>query len=174
MEYGRGWSLWDIIELARPLGSAMFVHLFGRDGYARSVPIDRARDGGMLATHLDRRRLQPNHGAPWRLPFPGWYGMDSVKWLDRIVISARALPNAESEYVEMRPATPIGIARRPLPRMQVKSIITFPVDRSVAHPGKVEIRGLAWTGAGTISKVELSTDGGTNWQDVGFSPRQPL
>lgn len=165
-----GWSLWDVIELAHPSRPAMFVHLFGRDGYARSIPIERTRDGGMLATHLNGRRLQPDHGAPWRAFFPGWYGMDSVKWLERIVISASALPNADSEYVEMRPATPIGITRGPLPRIEVKSIITFPVERSAVHRGKVEIRGLAWSGADTIAKVELSSDGGTNWHDVEFSP----
>jgi DMSO/TMAO reductase YedYZ molybdopterin-dependent catalytic subunit len=163
-----GWSLWEIVEMARPSGGAKFIHLFGGDGYARSVPIQRAHDGGMLATDLGGRRLQPEHGAPWRAFFPGWYGMDSVKWLERIVISSNALSSAENEYVEMRPATPIGIVRRPLPPIQVKSIITFPADRGVVHRGTAEIRGLAWSGAKTISNVELSTDGGTNWHDVEF------
>jgi DMSO/TMAO reductase YedYZ molybdopterin-dependent catalytic subunit len=166
-----GWSLWEIVEMARPSGGAKFLHLFGGDGYARSVPIQQARDGGILATDLGGRRLQPEHGAPWRAFFPGWYGMDSVKWLERIVISSKTLPNSDGEYVEMRPATPIGIVRRPLARIHVKSIITSPVDRGVVHRGTTEIRGLAWSGADRISKVELSTDGGTNWHDVEFSAK---
>ena len=165
-----GWSLWDALELAHPSGAAAFLHLFGRDGYARSVPLDRVRDGAMLVGKLGGRRLQPNNGAPWRAFFPGWYGMDSVKWLERIVVSPAPLASDENEYVEMRPATPAGIARQPLPRVQVKSVITSPPGRSLVHRGAVEIRGLAWSGTGSISKIELATDGGRNWHDVDFSP----
>ena len=165
-----GWSLGEVLELAHPSGAAAFVHLFGRDGYARSVPIDRVRGGAMLVTKLGGRQLQPGHGAPWRAFFPGWYGMDSVKWLERIVVSPTPLANNENEYVEMRPATPVGVARRPLPRVQVKSVIISPIDRSLVRGGSVEVRGLAWSGDGNISKVEYSSDGGTIWHDADLSP----
>jgi sulfite oxidase len=165
-----GWSLMEVLDLARPSGSATFLHLFGQDGYARSVPIDRVHSGAMLVTNLGARPLRPDHGAPWRAFFPGWYGMDSVKWLERIVFSSTPLAGAENEYVEIRPATPVGVVRHPLPRVQVKSVITSPADRSVVYRGSVEVRGLAWSGGGGISKVELTTDGGTNWQDADWSP----
>ena len=165
-----GWSLSEIIQLARPSRAASFLHLFGRDGYARSVPMDRVREAAMLVTNLGARPLQPNHGAPWRAFFPGWYGMDSVKWLHRIIVSATPLANHESEYVEMRLGAPVGVVRRPLPRVQVKSVITSPTDRSVVPRGGIEVRGLAWSGESSISKVQLSTDEGTNWRDADMSP----
>jgi sulfite oxidase len=165
-----GWPLSDVIQLAHPSGAAAFLHLFGRDGYARSVPIDRVHDGAMLVTELGARQLQPSHGAPWRAFFPGWYGMDSVKWLERIVVSTTPIANHENEYVEMRPATPVGVVRRPLPRVQVKSVITSPADRSVVHHGSIEVRGLAWCGEGSISKVQLTSNEGTNWDEADLSP----
>ena len=165
-----GWSLEEVLEIAHSSGAAAFLHLFGRDGYSRSVPIDRVRGGAMLVTNLGARRLNLSHGAPWRAFFPGWYGMDSVKWLERIVVSSAPLANNEKEYVEMRPATPVGVDRRTLPRVQVKSVITSPTERSLVRRGSVEVRGLAWCGEGKISKVELSGDGGTNWHDADLAP----
>jgi DMSO/TMAO reductase YedYZ molybdopterin-dependent catalytic subunit len=164
-----GWSLSKVLEFARPSGRAAFLHLFGRDGYARGVPIDRLHNGAMLVTNLGASPLQLSHGAPWRAFFPGWYGMDSVKWLERIVVSASPLANQENEYVEMRPAAPVGVVRRPLPRVQVKSVITYPTDQSVVRRGSIEVRGLAWSGEGSIFKVQLTSDEGTNWQDADLS-----
>src|SRR5579864_5218534 len=48
-----------------------------------------------------------------------------------------------------------------------KSVITFP-SGSQQLPGKgfYEISGLAWSGAGAIRSVEISTDGGQNWKDA--------
>ena len=33
--------------------------------------------------------LPPQHGFPLRLLVPGWYGMTSVKWLERITVLDR-------------------------------------------------------------------------------------
>ena len=167
-----GWSLGEVLDLAHPSRAASFLHLFGRDGYSRSVPIDRLQGRAMLVTSLGAHPLQPGHGAPWRAFFPGWYGMDSVKWLERIVISSAPLANAEDEYVEMRPASPVGVVRRPLPRIQIKSIITSPVAQSVVRPGTIDVHGLAWCGEGSISNVELTIDG-TNWYKSDLSSNSP-
>ena len=82
-----GWSLGEVLSLARPTSAGAYVNLFGRDGYARSVPADRAHNDGLIVTHLNGKRLSRRHGAPWRALFPGWYGMDAVKWLERIEVS---------------------------------------------------------------------------------------
>src|SRR5215472_13454181 len=67
----RGWSLGDIISKAHPKPSGTHLHLFGRDGFSRSVPKDRAMETGLLVTTLNGRPLTRNHGAPWRALFPG-------------------------------------------------------------------------------------------------------
>ena len=161
-----GFALSDILAMARPSGSAAYLHLFGRDGYSRSVPLERAGQDALLVTSLNGQPLVRNLGAPWRILFPRWYGMDSVKWLERIVVATAPLPPKENSYLEMRNKGPGQIDVQPLPRLQVKSVIVEPAEGSVVERGRLRIRGLAWTGEGTISKVEASGDGGNQWRDA--------
>jgi DMSO/TMAO reductase YedYZ molybdopterin-dependent catalytic subunit len=159
-----GWPLKDVMMLARPTRAAAHVHFFGRDGYKRSVPLDRAMADGILATHLNSRPLTLQHGAPWRVVLPGWYGMDSVKWLDRIVVAAAGLPPEGGTYQQSRQTASGELDRQVLPRIQVKSVIIDPQKGAVLKRGKVEIRGLAWTGAGKVESVEVSADAGSTWR----------
>jgi DMSO/TMAO reductase YedYZ molybdopterin-dependent catalytic subunit len=159
-----GWALADVLSLVRPASASGYLHLVGRDGYARSVPIDRGSGAGLLAIALNGRPLGRNHGAPWRALFPGWYGMDSVKWLDRISVSKTPLPSEGNAYFEIRRGSLGELDRRPLPRIQVKSVIVHPADGAVLRRRAIEIRGLAWSGEGRISLVEVSGDGGKTWR----------
>jgi DMSO/TMAO reductase YedYZ molybdopterin-dependent catalytic subunit len=159
-----GWPLKDILMMARPTGAAAHLHLFGRDGYKRSVPLDQALADGLLATHLHSRPLTLRHGAPWRALLPGWYGMDSVKWLERILVAATPLPPEAGTYQQTRQASSGELDRRALPRVQVKSVIVDPKQGAVLRRGRAEIRGLAWSGAGKIDSVEVSADAGSNWR----------
>jgi hypothetical protein len=49
----------------------------------------------------------------------------------------------------------------------VKSVITSPSGgQKIPRRGYVEIKGIAWSGAGVIKKVEVSTDGGLSWKEA--------
>ena len=50
--------------------------------------------------------------------------------------------------------------------MDAKSIITVPAFPERLTAGWREVRGLAWTGRGRITRVEVSVDGGTSWRDA--------
>jgi len=159
-----GWPLRGVLELARPTAKAEHIHFLGGDGYQRSVPLDRALADGVLVTRLNSRPLTRQHGAPWRVVFPGWYGMDSVKWLERIVAAREPLPPEGGIYQQTR-QTPSGeLEREPLPRLQVKSVIVDPLPGTVLKRGRVEVRGLAWSGTGGIVSVEVSADAGADWR----------
>lgn len=160
----QGWSLGEIVSLARPKSAGSFLHLFGRDGFSRSVPAERAMTDGLLAASLNGRPLFRNHGAPWRALFPGWYGMDSVKWLAKIVVASSPLPPVGNTYLEITKGPSGALEKRPLPRVQVKSVITRPASGAVLPRGAIAIHGLAWSGCGKITKVDVSTDSGANWQ----------
>lgn len=164
-----GWSLSSVLSLAKPNSSGMYVHLFGRDGYSRSVPIERAHRDGILATHLNGEPLRRGHGAPWRAVFPGSYGVDSIKWLERIAVATAPLPPRDDTYLEVRKDGANGINRQELPRIQLKSVITHPRNRSVVPHGALQVRGLAWSGEARISRVEVSGDGGERWRDATLS-----
>jgi DMSO/TMAO reductase YedYZ molybdopterin-dependent catalytic subunit len=165
-----GCKLQDVLALVRPSSGAAHLHLLGRDGYKRSVRLERATAHGILVTRLNGRPLTRQHGAPWRALFPGWFGMDSVKWLDRLVVARDPLPPEGDTYQEIR-QTPSGtVERHPLPRLPVKSVIIDPLAGVVLRRGGVEIRGLAWSGTGKIASVEVSPDGGTTWRAAELLP----
>lgn len=119
---------------------------------------------GFLVDRLNGCPLGRNHGAPWRVLFPGWYGMDSVKWVQRLVVADAPLPKTDNTYLKIT-TLPSGERQiEPLPKIQVKSIITTPAEGAVLERGTVEVHGLAWSGSGKISKVEVSADGGGTWR----------
>jgi len=160
----RGWPLAEILGRTQPRTSGTWLHLLGRDGFSRGVPIDRALKDGLLATSLNGRPLAPNHGAPWRAFFPGWYGMDSVKWLEKIVVAATPLPALDRTYLQITRQANGELDAQFLPKIQVKSIITSPADGAVLQHDKIEVRGVAWSGAGRISTVQVTADQGVSWR----------
>ena len=55
--------------------------------FERSLPLaDALHDEVLLAYAMNGQPLPPQHGFPLRLVVPGWYGMTSVKWLERITV----------------------------------------------------------------------------------------
>ncbi len=160
----QGWSLSDVISLAKPKRKDLYAHFLGRDGFARSVSMSQLMDGGLLATRLNGRPLLVNHGAPCRAVFPGLYGMNSVKWLEKITLASMPLPPVGNTYRELWKGSSGSIESRPLPTIQVKSVITSPANGAVLHRGKLQISGLAWSGAGKIVDVRVSADGGNHWR----------
>lgn len=158
-----GWALTDLLALAGPLPPGAHLHITGRDGFVRSVPLARARAGGMMVTRLNHQPLSPAHGAPWRVLFPGYYGMDSVKWVERITVSSNALQPAGNDYMRVvrEPSGKTIISSLPL--IQVKSAIVDPHVGAVLRCGMVGVRGVAWSGRGRIAEVHVTADKGRTW-----------
>ncbi len=129
----------------------------------RSIPMAKANDDGMLAYAQNGEPVRPENGYPARLLLPGWEGNTSVKWIRRIEVADRPFMTREetSKYTE-----PIkeGRARQFSYVMDARSIITFPSYPAHLEKGWVEIRGIAWSGRGRIQRVEISTNGGRNWE----------
>jgi len=132
----------------------------------RSVPLDKIMDDAIVALYQNGERLRPSNGYPMRLFLPGWEGNMSVKWLRTIkVIDQPAMTRDEtSKYSDLQKD---GTARLFSFPMGVKSVITSPSPGlAMSAPGVYQISGIAWTGAGKIRRVEISTDGGTSWADA--------
>jgi DMSO/TMAO reductase YedYZ molybdopterin-dependent catalytic subunit len=108
--------------------------------------------------------LSLEHGYPLRLLVPGWYGMASVKWLKEIaLLTARFAGQFQTEeYIfQNEPGIENG---HPVTAMWVRSLILAPQDKEILEKNPVEISGIAWSGEGEIAGVEISVDGGENWQ----------
>ena len=131
----------------------------------RSIPMEKALDDCMVAFAMNGEALRPEQGYPVRLVVPGWEGNMWVKWLRRLEVGDQPWEQREetSKYTDLL-AT--GKARRFTWAMDVKSVITNPSPQAPIRHGKgpLVLTGLAWSGAGTIERVDVSIDGGRNWK----------
>ena len=130
----------------------------------RSVPLEKALDDCLVAFKMNGEALRPEQGYPVRLVVPGWEGNMWVKWLRRIEVGDEPWHQREetSKYTDLLAN---GKARRFTWEMDVKSVITNPSPQApITHGrGQTVITGLAWSGAGKISRVDVTIDGGRNW-----------
>jgi sulfane dehydrogenase subunit SoxC len=105
------------------------------------------------------------HGYPVRLVVPGWEGNMWVKWLRRVQVTDMAVGSREetSKYTDVYEN---GIARKWTWVMDAKSVITSPSPQMpITHgQGPLVISGLAWSGHGQITRVDVSKDGGITWE----------
>ena len=131
---------------------------------ARSIPMEKALDDALVAYAQNGEALRPAQGYPVRLFLPGFEGSTNVKWLRRIEVATEPfmLREETSKYTD---PLPDGTARQFSLVMDAKSIITEPSfpDR-LSGAGWREIRGIAWSGRGTIARVDVSVDNGRTWQ----------
>ncbi|TJY40659.1 hypothetical protein E5161_16005 [Cohnella pontilimi] len=133
--------------------------------YARSLPITKAmHPDTLLAYEYNGQPLTWRHGFPFRLIVPHWYAMASVKWVRRIVaVDALFQGPFQSVDYQYYPDNENEQVKYPVTILNVNSSILQPLDRSVLRKGKHAIQGIAWTGLGQISRVELSLDEGNTW-----------
>lgn len=163
-----GVLLKDVLAECGVEADARWIVAEGGDGarLTRSVPLAKCQDDVLLAYAQNGEALRPEQGYPVRLLVPGYEGSISVKWLTRIKVTDTAYYSREetSKYTDLMPD---GRARAFTWLMDAKSVITLPSPRPHALlRGFNEIRGLAWSGRGRITRVEVSVDDGAHWQEA--------
>ncbi len=137
--------------------------------FERSLPVtDAGHSGSLLAYAMNGEPLPLEHGYPLRLIVPGWYAVASVKWLTEIEVMGSAFTGffqaKRYVYEIQRDGT---VAREPVRLQQVRSVITQPSAGQEVTAGDLVVRGVAWSGAAPIDKVEVSIGGGP-WQNAGL------
>ncbi len=171
-----GVRLATLLDRAKVQAGAAHVHLLGADRppkpqlppFARSIPLARAvAPDTLVAWKMNGAPLALEHGAPLRLVVPGWAGDHWLKWLTGIVVAQEEHPGfwVQKGYRmpphPVAPGTPVPPEQmEPVTVLPVKSIITSPTEGATVKAGAVEVRGVAFSGAAAIAKVELSLDGG--------------
>ena len=160
-----GVRLATLLDEAGLAPGAKWVVAEGADAAAmnRSIPIEKCLDDAMIALYQNGEAVRPEQGYPMRLLLPGFEGNTNVKWLRRLHV-VDAPVNAREETSKYTEPMPGGKARQFFFVQGVKSIIVKPsFGMTMKGPGFYEISGLAWSGSGRISKVEVSADGGKTW-----------
>src|SRR5215472_7739766 len=155
----------DLEEAKRPAGKMQF---------ARSIPLAKARHDVLMAYKMNGNELPPEHGFPLRAIVPGWYAVASIKWLRRIIVTDRPFTGyyQTMDYSYWQRRGDIG-ELAPLTEMQIKAEIAQPaMGEIVPANSNVRVHGAAWTSDAEIIKVQLSTDGGANWNEVSLIDKQ--
>ena len=160
-----GVRLSTLLQEAGVAPGAHWVIAEGADAAAmsRSVPLEKCLDDAVIALYQNGEAIRPEQGFPMRLLLPGFEGNINVKWLRRLKVTAEPV-NARDETSHYTELMPDGRARQFMFVQSVKSMILRPsFGMTMKGPGFYEVSGLAWSGAGRISKVEVSADGGRTW-----------
>lgn len=177
-----GTPLLNVLKMAGISDRAVEVLFLGADRgdvepgrnevFARSLKIDMAlHSDTLLAWKMNGDPLTPKHGYPMRLVVPGWYGMASVKWLTQVTLLTEPFngffQNEHYVYLDEE-GTRQG---DPVQHIRPRSLIVNPVDGTVLSKGAVKvIEGIAWSGHGPITQVDVSVDGGDRWLEVELAP----
>ena len=140
--------------------------------YERSLPLsDVQRPEVMLVHAINGQPLPPQHGFPVRLIVPGWYGMTHVKWLRSITLADapfEGYQQARAYHYRVNDLSAGDPVTRMLPRalMVPPGVPDFMSRMRFVRPGTHAIEGRAWSGLGTVTRVEFSDDGGGTWAPV--------
>ncbi|MGJ8616691.1 MAG: sulfite dehydrogenase [Sulfitobacter sp.] len=155
-----------LLEEAGVRPSGKWILAEGADAAAmtRSIPMEKALEDCLVAFKMNGEALRAEQGYPLRLVVPGWEGNMWIKWLRRIEVGDQPWHHREetSKYTDLLDD---GIARRFTWEMDAKSVITNPSPQApITHgPGPTVLTGIAWSGRGTIPRVDVTIDGGMNW-----------
>jgi DMSO/TMAO reductase YedYZ molybdopterin-dependent catalytic subunit len=142
--------------------------------YERALPVAEASEG-LLAYEMNGAPLPPQHGFPLRLVVPGWYGMQNVKWLTRITVLEEPFGGYQNA-VGYRMYSADGEPGEPVTRMLPRSLMVppgvpdFMTRERHLDAGPVTLAGRAWSGHGSIERVEVSTDGGATFNAALLDP----
>jgi DMSO/TMAO reductase YedYZ molybdopterin-dependent catalytic subunit len=133
--------------------------------YERSLDLDDARGSdALLAYAMNGEPLPIQHGYPLRVIVPGWYAVTSVKWLTEIEVIGQPFTGhfqTDSYFYEWQRDG--DVVREPVTLQRVRALITEPRAGEAVDRGDLAIRGVAWSGAAPIARVEVSVGDGA-WQ----------
>ena len=146
--------------------NAKWLMLEGGDasGMNRSLPVEKALSDVLLAFAMNGEALRPEQGYPLRAVIPGWEGNLWVKWLRRIEVGDQPWQTREetSKYTDLLAD---GRSRKHTFVMDAKSVVTNPSPQApLRYRGRNVLSGFAWSGRGTVKRVDVSLDGGRNWR----------
>jgi sulfane dehydrogenase subunit SoxC len=162
------WTGVPVATLFREVGARPDAKWFLAEGgdackLARSVPIEKAWDDALVVWAQNGEPLRPEQGYPLRLLLPGWEGNINVKWLRRLELGERPWMT-RWETARYTDPLPNETARQFSLVMDAKSIITAPSRPArLPGPGWYPVTGIAWSGRGRITRVEVSADAGATW-----------
>jgi|GEM_PF-18262 len=171
-----GVPLVEILDRATLTTAAHDIVFRGADGglvdgstapvkFERSLSLDDARSSGALVAYaMNGEPLPLQHGRPVRLIVPGWYAVASVKWLTDIEAVGEPFEGFyQTDRYVYEWQRDRRITREPVRLQRVRALITEPTDGASVTAADLVVRGVAWSGAAPIDRVDVSIGRGP-WQ----------
>jgi len=135
--------------------------------FSHTLPIAKAMDDCFVAYGQNGDPLRVEQGYPIRMIVPGWEGPFNVKYLRHIKVVDQPYNTWNESMNHSVPRPDLGGKSRWYHfQWGPKSVITRPSAGMEMRKGYAQITGLAWSGAGRVTKVDISTDGGKNWKEA--------
>ncbi len=164
------WTGVRLSTLLREVGVQPDARWFLAEGgdsslFARSIPIEKARDDAIVAWAQNGEAIRPENGYPVRLILPGWEGSTNIKWLRRLKFADEPFMT-RWETARYTVVFDDGLARKFMFVLDARSVITSPSYPDRVQPGWIELQGLAWSGRGRITRAEVSFDEGASWNEA--------
>ncbi|ESS08809.1 MAG: oxidoreductase molybdopterin binding protein [uncultured archaeon A07HN63] len=153
-----GTPIKPLLDEADPEGECDCAMLRAEDDYFVQFPVDALEDA-FLAWEMNGRPLPQSHGHPVRVLVPGHWGETNVKWLSEIEL----LDEEMDGYWEQRGWHGTG---------PVNTVAKL-WSTTMLDSGNLELAGHTYAGTRGIERVEVSTDGGSTWQDAELSEPLP-
>ncbi len=140
-------------------GSAKRIRIYGADGFTNNIQLSKFDTSHpedliepLLVFAMNGAPLDAEHGAPVRLLMPGYYGYKSVKWVERIEVTADDTPFGTYQEI-------LGYDDEGMIDINCKTTSILKGARLSA--GRTKIAGFALSGAAGIDAINISIDGGT-------------
>ena len=141
--------------------------------YGVSIPMMKAMAGDvLLAWAMNGEPLTLEHGAPLRIVVPGYAGVRSAKWVGEIRVQDKpsdAFQQAKDYLLfppDMRKETQDPARGTTIYEMPLNAAICEPATGANLKAGTTEIKGYAIATDRAITRVDVSMDGGRQWQQA--------
>jgi rhodanese-related sulfurtransferase/DMSO/TMAO reductase YedYZ molybdopterin-dependent catalytic subunit/glyoxylase-like metal-dependent hydrolase (beta-lactamase superfamily II) len=133
--------------------------------FERALSVDDAFGSeALVAFTMNGEPLPLQHGRPLRLIVPGWYSVASVKWLTEIEVIGHPFEGFfQTKRYSYEWERDGSIVREPIRLQRVRALVAQPTDGASVTGGEFVVRGVAWSGAAPIDRVDVSIGGGP-WQ----------
>lgn len=147
-----------------------------KEAFGVSVPLAKALEPDVLiAWAMNGEPLLPEHGAPMRMVVPGYAGVRSPKWLSRIEL--RTTPSEATIQAKDYKLFPAAVEPGEVDWEQGLTINEMPLNAAICEPvdgarvaaGRATLRGYAIAYDRAIGRVEVSVNGGIDWQQASLT-----
>ena len=150
------------------------IEVEGEKGrYGVSIAMPKAlNDDVLLAYEMNGEALTPEHGHPLRVVVPGYAGVRSAKWVEEIRVQDQPAesPIQRKDYKLFPPEVAKGEADweagLTINAMPLNSAICVPQRGACLQAGELTVRGWATASERSITRVDVSLNGGRRWRQA--------